>query len=278
MRKIKNFKTFESFGVKSFNFNPNKEQLHFLNDNCNSWKFNYYTGRIDANSIEIKRGFKSIPEGIKFGTVRNYCDLSEVGITDAGVLPRTVGVGLGGSLFVKKNKMVSLKNCTTKVGGAFFCYDCDNLESLEGGPEEVGKDYIVNHCNLKNLIGAPKIINGDFICSYNPLNSFIGAPEIIKGEFLFNDIRIKKGKWGLNGWTEFLQEDENPTNQKDLILELITPEFLKKELLERESGTLMDLSRISDFPLINEFIKKNLTPSQKESYELIKNLDSLIGL
>jgi hypothetical protein len=277
MRHIKNFRKFESFGTQIFQFEPTKRQLHFLNDNCHTWIFDYYTGRINAYKIQIKDGF-TLPDGIKFGKITSFCDLSGAGITDADVLPRSVGDGLFGPLIIKKNLMKNLKNCTPKVSGSFFCYDCPNLESLEGGPEEVGGDYYVHLNKLKNLTGSPKTINGDFCCGPNPFESLEGAPEIITGKFILDDIVIEEGKWGPKAWLELLEKNYLTAFQKKLIVSLFNPEFLRKQLLIDEAETLIYLTKISHNSEIEKFIQQELTDRQREIYKLIKDLDNLIEL
>lgn len=73
----------------------------------------------------------------------------------------------------------------TKVKGDFDCSWNTNLETLEGGPKEVGGNFDCSRCtNLTTLEGAPKKIGGDFECIWcKSLSSLKGAPKKIPREF-----------------------------------------------------------------------------------------------
>ena len=73
----------------------------------------------------------------------------------------------------------------TKVKGDFDCSYNYLLETLEGGPNEIGGTFNCGHCEkLITLEGAPKKIGGDFECDWcESLLSLIGAPEIFPGDF-----------------------------------------------------------------------------------------------
>ena len=49
------------------------------------------------------------------------------------------------------------------IKGNFYCYDCPNLESLQGAPSSVGRNFSCHGCpNLESLEGAPSSVGGDF--------------------------------------------------------------------------------------------------------------------
>ena len=51
-----------------------------------------------------------------------------------------------------------------RVDGDFSCADCTSLTSLEGVPQEVGRNFYCRNCpSLTSLEGAPKKIGGKFI-------------------------------------------------------------------------------------------------------------------
>jgi len=53
-----------------------------------------------------------------------------------------------------------------RVTGNFYCYDCANLNSLEGAPTSVGGSFICYDCpKLTSLEGAPTSIGSAFYCS-----------------------------------------------------------------------------------------------------------------
>lgn len=72
-----------------------------------------------------------------------------------------------------------------KVDGDFTCYECDNLESLEGAPKEVGRGFNCGDCrNLKSLEGGPQKVDGDYECyGCISLKTLEGAPEELSGSF-----------------------------------------------------------------------------------------------
>ena len=52
-----------------------------------------------------------------------------------------------------------------KVKDFFYIYECPNLESLEGCPQEVGGSFYCNDCpNLKSLKGCPQKVGSSFYC------------------------------------------------------------------------------------------------------------------
>lgn len=73
----------------------------------------------------------------------------------------------------------------TKVKGNFDCSWNDNLESLEGGPYEVGGSFNCGRCGkLVTLEGAPKTIGGSFECDWcKSLLSLKGVPKKIPEDF-----------------------------------------------------------------------------------------------
>jgi hypothetical protein len=51
------------------------------------------------------------------------------------------------------------------VGGAFRCYNCSKLVSLEGAPRSARGRFVCSHCpKLVSLEGAPQSVGGDFRC------------------------------------------------------------------------------------------------------------------
>ena len=82
-------------------------------------------GEIDVNGNVIlsRQHFKELP--YKFGTVTGYFDIGEC-----------------------KN-LISLKNCPDKVELFFACNRNPQLDSLEGCPKEVGKNFYCYSCKRK---------------------------------------------------------------------------------------------------------------------------------
>lgn len=71
-----------------------------------------------------------------------------------------------------------------KVDGDFDC-SYSKITSLEGAPQEVGRDFDCSDCtSLKTLDGSPKKVKGYFFCSYcRSLQSLQGIPQEIGGDF-----------------------------------------------------------------------------------------------
>ena len=93
-----------------------------------------------------------------------------------------------GSVYVKNISTASLTNGIFRWGNVsitFSCNGCSKLTSLEGAPEEVGKDFNCSYCtSLTSLEGCPKRVFGNFTCIYcKNLKSFKGAPKKISYSF-----------------------------------------------------------------------------------------------
>jgi hypothetical protein len=86
-----------------------------------------------------------------------------------------------GMFNVSSMGLKSLEGAPTSVTEVFSVARNSNLESLKGGPIEVGEDYTAYSCKLTNLIGAPKKVGGAFMVFKNPLTSLEGCPDHIAG-------------------------------------------------------------------------------------------------
>jgi hypothetical protein len=65
-----------------------------------------------------------------------------------------------------------------EVTGDFRC-EYNQLTSLEGAPQSVGRDFGCNHNQLSSLKGAPHSVGGNFRCNHNQLASLEGAPQSV---------------------------------------------------------------------------------------------------
>ena len=101
---------------------------------------------------------------------------------------------ISGNLHVNVNGNVDLKNKIDedflpvkfeKING-YFDISNNNLQSLEGCPKEVQKDFDCSHNNLISLFDAP-ISVGDFDCSNNSISSLSYSPKEIEGFFNCSD-------------------------------------------------------------------------------------------
>jgi len=82
--------------------------------------------------------------------------------------------------------LTSLSGAPSKVTEVFSVSRNSSLESLQGGPIDVGEDYTAYSCGLTNLIGAPKKVGGAFMVFKNPLTSLEGVPHYIGGTMSLN--------------------------------------------------------------------------------------------
>ena len=88
-----------------------------------------------------------------------------------------------GDLNIGDFNLTTLKDLNvSRIDGSFFCFH-NKLNTLEGGPKEVGGDFSCSYNNLTDLKGAPVIVGRDFICSNNRLISLEGAPKKVGGTF-----------------------------------------------------------------------------------------------
>ena len=72
-----------------------------------------------------------------------------------------------------------------RFGHITIDFDCrDNqLTSLKGAPQTVGRHFYCSYNDLTDLKEAPQTVGGGFYCGENLLTSLEGAPQIVKGDF-----------------------------------------------------------------------------------------------
>jgi hypothetical protein len=73
---------------------------------------------------------------------------------------------IDGNFSCSGNKLVSLKNCPSKVTKCFYCYE-NRLVSLEGCPGYVGENFHCYKNNLTYLKHCPSYVGGTFYCFLN---------------------------------------------------------------------------------------------------------------
>lgn len=117
---------------------------------------------------------KDIEEWLNYHDIKNY-SISE-----------NLQIKVYGSVNLK-NKLAEKKLPVTfeSVNG-YFDISENHLESLEGCPEIVQKDFNCSNNNLLTLFGAP-ISVGDFDCSRNRLKSLSYSPKKVNGYFNCSD-------------------------------------------------------------------------------------------
>jgi hypothetical protein len=87
------------------------------------------------------------------------------------------------NFYCNGNKLTTLKNCPTFVGGEFNCSD-NLLTSLEGCPTFVGGEFNCVSNRITSLIYSPVSLTDNFKCSHNLLTSLDGCPLQIGGSFM----------------------------------------------------------------------------------------------
>ena len=97
-------------------------------------------------------------------------------------------VDCGGSVVIENTDIESLTNGLFRWGevkGSFSCAWCEDLKTLEDGPDVVGGDFDCNRCKaLKTLEGCPKAVDGGFYCNdCDGLKTLKGSPKEVGHNF-----------------------------------------------------------------------------------------------
>ncbi len=113
-------------------------------------------------------------------------------ITGRLIISNDFEVSCTGRVSVKDKSITSLTNGMFgwgEISSSFICSRCENLTSLEGAPEEVGRGFDCAYCsNLKSLEGAPKSVGGNFWCDHcYSLKTLEGAPEEVGNSFFCSE-------------------------------------------------------------------------------------------
>ena len=87
-----------------------------------------------------------------------------------------------GDINCNHNQIATLKGSPQKVGRDFDCSG-NQLTTLKGAPQEVGRDFDCSFNNLTTLKGAPQEVDRDFDCSGNNLTTLEGSPQRVGRNF-----------------------------------------------------------------------------------------------
>jgi len=256
MKHLKTFEVFES--AETAGLTP--KQREFLNvgiDTNGTWNYNPATGLVDVkgtfSAVYTGGGHQNDLMGIRFGTVTGYFRCSEIDLE-------------------------TLDGCPRYVGKEFNCRG-NLLKTLEGGPEEVGDNFDCVGNKLTSLVGAPRKVGGAFICTDNPLTSLAGAPEEIGWEFHCRTqtgevLTFHKGQWNLDGWLKKLKEVTQ--SKQELILTLLSPEFLNREIEKDPARMIMKLKPFLNDELFKEIQPKLIWPKDlQDDVDLAGDLDNI---
>jgi hypothetical protein len=133
--------------------------------------------------------------------MRQYINLMEAGQVDRDKIAQIFVQNFGrtGGFNVRDDGKVDVHGSVTaeghmsrfpvafgRIGGDFNCMKC-GLETLEGGPETVERNMIVEDNLLISLQGCPTSIRDGFYCDTNQLQDLKGAPESVAKTFSCED-------------------------------------------------------------------------------------------
>ena len=112
------------------------------------------------------------------------------------------GVAFGhvkGNFNCTNNQLTSLDGAPESIGKSFSCAE-NQLTRLEGAPQTVGVVFYCNNNQLTSLDGAPETVGGSFYCGSNPISEETLAS-------IFN--LMQKGKSYQQALEEFWPEMDN---------------------------------------------------------------------
>ncbi len=154
------------------------EVIQFLNKfTKGKWSLNEKTGLVD-----IEGNFNCSGITLNKGSRKKLKDFSGVRF---GVVTGDFGCSF--------NELTSLEGAPQEVGRNFNC-EGNELTSIKGAPQEVGGHFLCSDNKITSLEGAPKKVDG-FYCSGNKLTSLEGAPRVVKGNFCccYNELTSLEG-------------------------------------------------------------------------------------
>lgn len=143
------------------------------------------------------KSFKIFESQSGISSVCSYFGISNYGINVDGSIDVNSSVMIN-SLYLKKMPL-KFRNVT----GTFMC-DNNDLLTLDGSPEIVGREFDCSYNKLTSLKGAPKSVGVNFFCAHNNLKSFEGLPETIGGS-LYCDYNPIFEIYCLNHCVEFAE-------------------------------------------------------------------------
>ena len=293
MRYLKTYKIFEA---KTSGLTP--EQEKWL-DKCTdgTWSYNPKTGLVDvAWNFNCDGQELSDFKEVRFGVVGGYFSCTNNRLTTLEGAPQEVGESfsctnnrlttlegapqkLGWNFSCRNNRLTTLEGAPQVVRGSFYCEE-NELTTLEGAPEEVGGHFYCRKNRLTTLEGAPQVVRGNFYCEENKLTTLEGAPQKLGSDFLCDDFELRnfeygKGLWNFpEGWIKILAEGSSKA--QNLILTLLTPEVLNKEIQKDPTGMVLALKSVWNEESFRMIRSKLIWPRgyEKEA-DLLGDLDDV---
>ncbi|WP_072681850.1 hypothetical protein [Arcobacter sp. LA11] len=164
------------------------------------------------------QNIKDIEEWLTYHDIKNYSISENLQIKVYGSvnlknklaekkLP-IVFESINGYFDISENNLESLEGCPNIVQKDFNCSN-NNLASLFGAPHTVG-DFDCSRNRLKDLSYSPKKVEGYFNCSDNYITSINGSPRTIKGYFKCSNNSLSS----LKGGPKYIQDFFDCSNNK----------------------------------------------------------------
>jgi hypothetical protein len=266
MQHIQEWHLFESFELSA-------EQRSFLDGHIRSkWTLNS-EGKVDVEGGVYMSNLHMLRNGripVSFGTVAGNFECNNAGLTSFEGAQEVVGL----HVWAADNKMQSLIGGPREVGGDFRCSG-NPLQSLKGAPLKIGGDFGCLRTKIQDLVGAPRSVGGSFYCRMNPaLASLVGAPESIGGEFRCEFFTIPPGRWGFDGWMKVWREGS--PEAAVLISSLLGADVLNQEIQKDPQGMIQRLKGVWDAPEFAEVQKGLRFPPEFGDFDkTIRSLQKL---
>ena len=87
-----------------------------------------------------------------------------------------LSIDVDGDVYLTSINLEYLPLRFSYVSGAFLCFD-NELKTLEGCPQTVGRSFSCSNNFLVSLKGCPQTVRGSFNCSYNKITDLEHFPE-----------------------------------------------------------------------------------------------------
>lgn len=181
-------------------------KLSLLNISTSKYTINEdYTVNVKGD-ININSNLKECP--VEFNDINGNFIWHFKNLESVKNLPKNVS----GNMSISGNNIISLEGLPTKkVTGTFTCSN-NKIKNLKGCPSDVGS-LICNSCGLESLEGSPYGINKDFLCSNNKLKTLKSDTFYINGIFDCSDNQLSNMKYC--PLSSKIKYDNNPLQEEE---------------------------------------------------------------
>ena len=161
------------------------------------------------------------------------------------------------------------------VNGTFTLRD-NEVVSLEGCPEVVGKDFNCSDNPIDDLKGGPRVVKGTYYCTGNQLKSLEGAPEVVGGEFITDYLRVPVGGWSVGNLVDLYIDSWG--ERERLLSTLVSPEVLQKKIDEApERMAVLLKGVIKKIAAVPQYQDLKFPASLRQEVDLLSDLEG-VGL